>query len=557
LKEFTLRFKAIIFTGIFLWVVLTASAGAFAEAQIAASGSISHLYRMQLSTGQTVSGTWRGARLQGATKLASTPAAGWVLIGATASDRNGTKRLVYSDKTSGALAVNFYGKDESFLGSVSLASLGAGWTARAVADIGGSGNLDVIAAHESTGQVAVHFFGGAQGTTLLRSETISPLSAVGWNVVGAADLNGDGHPDLLLQNSSTRQVMIAYLGGSGGTTVTATQQLNGSSFGGWTAVGMQDMNGDGHPDLILVNDATGESIVNYYGGELGVAYLGSSYLDRSGSSDWKLIVPSRSAPAVADGTNSVASSSSSSSLASSSSTILAGSDSLGAQQAGTYTSTTPVLIFNGTGTSTNDVTAVESVVKAKGLAYHTANSSQLDAMSQSQLMTYKLFIVPGGNSITIGNNLSSRATSTVRDAVSQGLNYLGICAGGFLGGYSKYNGIDLTSGVWFNLYSDYYKGIHKEPVAISFPGGTKLDIYWENGPQLTGWGQVVGKYPNGNPALTEGYWGKGFVILSGVHPEAPAGWRSGMNFFTPLDVDLAFAGTLVTSALNRVTLAHF
>ena len=552
-----MRFKAIIFTSIFRWVVIIALAGVFATAQTAGPGSLSHLYRMQLSTGQTVSGTWRGAQLQGATRLTSTPGAGWVLIGATASDRNGTKRLVYSDKSSGALAVNFYGKDENFLGSVSMASIGAGWTAQAVADIGGDGNLNVIANHESTGQVGVFFFGGAQGTTLLRSEIISPLSAVGWNAIGAADLNGDGHPDLLLQNSSTRQVMVAYLGGSSGTTVTATQELNSSSFGGWTAVGMQDMNGDGHPDLILVNDASGESIVNYYGGELGVAYLGSSYLDRSGSPDWKLVVPSRSAPAVMGGTNSVASSSSSSASASSS-TTLTGSDSFTAQQANANAiNATPVLIFNGTGTSTNDVTAVESVVKGLGLAYHTANSSQLDAMSQSELTAYKLFIVPGGNSITIGTHLSSKATTAVHDAVAQGLNYLGICAGGFFGGYSKYNGLDLTSGVWFNLYADYYKGIHKEAVAISFPGGKKLDIYWQDGPSLSGWGQVVGKYPNGSTALTEGYWGKGFVLLSGVHPEAPAGWRSGMNFFTPLDVDLAYAGTLVSAALNRTTLPHF
>src|ERR1700675_3072937 len=295
-KEFPLRFKAIVLTSIFRWVVITALVGVFAKAQIAAPGSISHLYRMQLSTGQTVSGTWRGARLQGATKLTSTPAAGWVLIGATASDRNGTKRLVYSDKSTGALTVNLYGKNESFLGSVSLAPLGAGWTARAVADFGGNGNVDVIAVHEGTGQVAVNFFGGSQGTTLLRSETIGPLSAMGWNVVGAADLKGDDHPDLLLQNSSTRQVMVAYLGGSSGTAVTATQESNRSSFGGWTAVGMQDMNGGGHPDLILVNDATGESIVNYYGGALGVAYAGSSYVDRSGSPGWKLVVPSSSAP---------------------------------------------------------------------------------------------------------------------------------------------------------------------------------------------------------------------------------------------------------------------
>ena len=196
-----MHLKAIISTSIFRWIVVITLVGV-AVAQSAAPSSISHLYRMQLSTGQTISGTWRGARLQSATKLASTPAAGWVLIGATASDRNGTTRLVYSDKSSGALAVNFYGKDRSFLGSVSLAPLGAGWTGRAVADIGGDGNLDVIAADKSTGQVGVFFFGGPQGTTLLRDETLSPLSAVGWNVVGAADLNGDGHPDLLLQNSS-------------------------------------------------------------------------------------------------------------------------------------------------------------------------------------------------------------------------------------------------------------------------------------------------------------------------------------------------------------------
>jgi hypothetical protein len=541
-----LRLKAIIFTSIFRWIVVITLVGVFAVAQSAAPGSLSHLYRMQVSTGQTISGTWRGARLQSATKLASTPGAGWVLIGATASDRNGTKRLVYSDSSSGALAVNFYGRDESFLGSVSLAPLGAGWTGRAVADIGGDGNLDVIAADKSTGQVAVNFFGGPQGTTLLRSETISPLSAMGWNVIGAADLNGDGHPDLLLQNSSTRQVMVVYLGGSSGTAVIATQDVSGSGFGGWTAVGMQDMNGDGHPDLILVNDVTGESIVNYFGGELGVAYLGSGYLDRSGSRGWKLVVPSGSAQAVMGTANSGAAPA-----------ILAAPNSLPAQQANTNPNTTSILIFNGTGTSSSDVAAVEAVVKAKGLAYNTANSSQLDAMSQSQLAAYKLFIVPGGNSITIGHNLSSKATATVHNAVAQGLNYLGFCAGTFFGGYSNYNGLNLTSGVWFGFYADHFKGINKEAVAISFPGGTKLDIYWQDGPQASGWGQVVGKYPNGTAAIAEGYWGKGFVLLSCVHPEAPAGWRAGMNFFTPLDVDLAYAGTLVNAALNRTTLPHF
>jgi len=219
-----------------------------------------------------------------------------------------------------------------------------------------------------------------------------------------------------------------------------------------------------------------------------------------------------------------------------------------------------VLLYNGTGTSSTDVAAVEVQLSTLKLTYATANTSQLDAMTETQLKAYKLFIVPGGNSITIGTKLSSKATTNVRNAVANdGLHYLGICAGGFFGGYSIHNGLDLTSGVWYNFYADEFKGIHKEPVEISLPSGAggPLDIYWQDGPQLTGWGSIVGKYPDGTPAIVEGNYGKGFVIMSGVHPEAPANWRVGMNFTTPLATDLAYADTLITSALNATWLKHF
>jgi glutamine amidotransferase-like uncharacterized protein len=219
---------------------------------------------------------------------------------------------------------------------------------------------------------------------------------------------------------------------------------------------------------------------------------------------------------------------------------------------------TPVLLYTGTGTSSSDVTAIKASLNSLKLTYATANTSQLDAMTEAQLKAYKLFIVPGGNSITIGNNLSQNATSNVRTTVSNdGLHYLGMCAGGFFGGYSIYNGLDLTSGVWFNFYADENRGIHKEAVEISFPSGGPLDIYWQDGPQFSGWGKVVGKYPDGTPAIVEGNYGRGFVILSGVHPEAPANWRTGMKFTTPLAVDLAYANTLIKAALNATSLPHF
>ncbi len=220
--------------------------------------------------------------------------------------------------------------------------------------------------------------------------------------------------------------------------------------------------------------------------------------------------------------------------------------------------TPTILLFNGTGTSASDVTAVETILNSLNLTYATANSSQLNGMSETQIKAYKLFLVPGGNSITIGKYLTSNATKNVHNAiVNDGMHYLGICAGGFFGGYSIYNGLNLTSGVWFNSYADYYKGINKEAVEIAQPNGTKLDQYWQDGPQLSGWGSIVGKYPDGTPAIVEGKSGIGWVILSGVHPEAPQSWRSGMSFTTSATVDNNYARTLVTAALNGTSLPHF
>jgi hypothetical protein len=218
----------------------------------------------------------------------------------------------------------------------------------------------------------------------------------------------------------------------------------------------------------------------------------------------------------------------------------------------------PILLFNGTGTSTSDVTAVEAILSANNLTYSKANSSQLNSMTENQLKAYKLLIVPGGDSITIGNNLKLSTTTNIHDAVvNDGLHYLGICAGGFFGGYSIYNGLNLTSGVWFNFYADHFNGIDKEPVEISSPDSGALDQYWQEGPELSGWGSIVGKYPDGTPAIVEGKSGNGWVILSGIHAEAPSSWRDGMTFTTSVAVDNAYAGALVTAALNGTSLPHY
>jgi len=217
----------------------------------------------------------------------------------------------------------------------------------------------------------------------------------------------------------------------------------------------------------------------------------------------------------------------------------------------------PILLFSGAGTSPNDVKAVEAILKGNRLKYATVNSQQLNIMSESQLLAYRLMIVPGGNYIAIGNSLTPETTTNIHNAVQGGLNYLGLCAGGLLAGNAACNSLNLASGVRFGFYADVNRGIHKAAVAIAGVGTPTVEHYWEDGPQFAGWGAVVGNYPDGTPAIVEGASGNGWVILCGVHPEAPEHWRRGMSFTTPASVANAYAGTLIDAALHGTRLPHF
>lgn len=215
-----------------------------------------------------------------------------------------------------------------------------------------------------------------------------------------------------------------------------------------------------------------------------------------------------------------------------------------------------VLLFNGTGSSPNDVKAVANILERKGLEYATASSAELDALSESQLKAMRLIIIPGGNYLTMGNSLAPATTGRIRDAVKAGVNYLGICAGGLLAGKADCNSLDLTSGVRFEFYGAVNRGIHKAAVPVACQGTPVIEHYWEDGPQFTGWGQVIGTYPDGTPAIVEGRVGEGLVILCGVHPEAPDTWRRGLPFSTPARAANDYAATLVDAAWRGSPLPH-
>jgi hypothetical protein len=135
-----------------------------------------------------------------------------------------------------------------------------------VDDFNGDGHPDLVLQNASTRQTAIWYLnnnvyiGGAYGPTL----------AAGWGLRGAADFNGDNHPDHALFALSTRQTAIWYLSGP---------TLIGGAYGptlpdGWELVATADFNGDNKSDYVLYNAGTYQTAIWYLNNNV---YVGGGY----------------------------------------------------------------------------------------------------------------------------------------------------------------------------------------------------------------------------------------------------------------------------------------
>jgi hypothetical protein len=68
---------------------------------------------------------------------------------------------------------------------------------------------------------------------------------------------------------------------------------------------------------------------------------------------------------------------------------------------------------------------------------------------------------------------------------------------------------------------------------------------------------VVAKYPDDTPAVVQAKCDAGWIILCGFHPEAPAKWRHGMSFQSPVADSHAYALTLIRAALEGTKLPSY
>lgn len=234
-----------------------------------------------------------GATLQNWSYLNETGVTGWQVVAVADFDGDGHPDLVWQDESTRRVTVSYYGGAGGAVYQARWAWLDQtgtpGWHVVAAADFNGDGVPDLVWQSDTTGQVTVHYYGGAGGAVLQSWNWLNKDGVTGWHVAAAADFNQDGVPDLVWENDTTHQVTVHYYGGSGGATLQSWNWLNQDGVTGWHVAGARDFNADGVPDLIWQNDSTGQVTVHYYGGSGGATLESWKWLQQTAIPGWTTI----------------------------------------------------------------------------------------------------------------------------------------------------------------------------------------------------------------------------------------------------------------------------
>jgi hypothetical protein len=148
--------------------------------------------------------------------------------------------------------------DGTFQPAVTYASSGYFSVKLAVADVNADGHPDLLVANECvdancTGGSAGVLLGNGDGT--FQGVVTYPSGGLYASAVTVADIDGDGKPDLLVANlfdSSFRNGLVGLLMGNGDGTFKPVVTYPSGGYGAGLVLTV-DVNGDGKPDLLVLN----------------------------------------------------------------------------------------------------------------------------------------------------------------------------------------------------------------------------------------------------------------------------------------------------------------
>jgi hypothetical protein len=192
-------------------------------------------------------------------------------LGYPNQDKLGDYITIVSDNAGAnvAYAATFNGEEDVYYVTVAPTPLTPTPTPTpraAVADFNGDGHPDLVIQNAATHQTVI----GYLNDNVVVGAAYGPGLPAGWRLEAVADFNRDSYPDYALFIPTTRQTIIGYL--SGPTVIGAA--YGPALPGGWELVATADFDGDGHPDCVLYKPSTRQTVIGYLNNNVvvGAAY---------------------------------------------------------------------------------------------------------------------------------------------------------------------------------------------------------------------------------------------------------------------------------------------
>jgi autotransporter-associated beta strand protein len=237
---------------------------------------------LQNANGQAAIWEMNGTNVVGGGLVGPNPGSSWKAIGTGDFNGDGLADILWQN-TNGQIAVwEFDGTSQIPGGSQVLSSNpGPDWQAIGTGDFNGDGHSDILLQNTSSGQAVIWEM---DGTNVIGGGDVSLNAGPSWKAIGTGDFNDDGHSDILFQNTSSGQVAIWEMNGLNVIGGGAVSSIPGPS---WHAIGTGDFNGDGHADIRWQN-VDGQTAICEMNGTSQIPG-GSQILSSNPGSSWRAV----------------------------------------------------------------------------------------------------------------------------------------------------------------------------------------------------------------------------------------------------------------------------
>jgi hypothetical protein len=210
----------------------------------------------------------------------------WKIVGTPDIDADGGSDLLWWNSQTGQVWV-------MLMNGAAIKAQGAlhsepdtNWRIVATGDFRGSGRPDqLLWRHAVDGRVYLMTAAYAAGTFSRSGAIIYQEANAAWQIVTAADFNGDGRDDILWRNSGTGQVYMMLMDGN---TIAGGGVVYTEPDTAWNVVAAGDYDGDGKADILFYNNTNGRV---WRVRMDGLAVLGGAQVYQEAQTLWKIQGP--------------------------------------------------------------------------------------------------------------------------------------------------------------------------------------------------------------------------------------------------------------------------